>query len=131
MADAEANVYAALTGYAGLTALVNNGDSPLTYRIYPLVMPQDPTVPAVVYQRIVGSRILTMSNAGGSGVERIVFQFTTWSRTMNEAHDVMEQVRLALNAANFAAIPLSNRTTHEPDTRLYGMEYDFSVWHRP
>ena len=130
MSSAEAEVYTALTSYAGLQTLVTNGDSPETFRIYPLVMPQDETLPAVVYQRIVGNRITTLSDAGGTGVERVVFQFTTWSTTMLEAHDVMEQVRLALVAASFEIVPLSNRSVHEPQTRLFGMEYDFAIWHR-
>ena len=130
MADAEANLYSTLTGFAGVQALVNNGDSPQTYRIYPMLMKQDDTLPAIVYQRIVGNRIVVMDDNSGSAPERIVFQITTWAVTSNAANDLMEQVRQAFAAATYEVVPLSNRSMFESDTRLFGMQYDFAMWHR-
>jgi hypothetical protein len=130
MAAAEENLYTELTGFAGLQALVANSDSPITYRVYPLLMPQDGTLPAVVYQRIVGTREVTLADSGGSGVERVLFQLTSWATTLDAAHDVAEQVRLALAAAAFEVVVQDNRTGYESDTRLFSFTYDIAMWHR-
>lgn len=129
---ADEDLYTVLTSYAGLQALVGNGDSPETFRIYPVVMPQEESdKPAITYQRITGARINTMSDAGGSGVQNILYQITSWSRTHKEAHAVIEQVRLALfNNTTFQTVPINNRDNYESQTKLYSVEYDFSVWHR-
>jgi hypothetical protein len=73
---------------------------------------------------------VTLADSGGSGVERIDFQLTTFAETFEEAYDVMDQVRLALAAASYSVVPLNNRADYEPDTRIYKMEYDFAMWHR-
>ena len=130
MADAEANLYSTLSGFAGVQALVNNGDSPQTYRIYPMLMKQDDTRPAIVYQRIVGNRVVLLEGNSGSAPERIVFQITAWAVTMQAATGLIEQARQAFAAATYEVVPLSNRSTFESNTRLFGMQYDFAMWHR-
>ena len=55
----EAGLYAHLVGSAGVTALVAT-------RVYPLLVPQDATLPAIAYQRISGPRDHT--HDGPSGV---------------------------------------------------------------
>jgi len=120
---AEVNVYEALTGFAGLQALVST-------RIYPSVMPQDVDKPAVVYFRVVGNREVLLADGGGSGVERVLFQFTSWAKSMSESYAVAEQVRLALAAASFETVVQVNRSGYEPDTRLFSFTYDIAIWHR-
>jgi len=124
------SLYSDLIAFPGLQALVANTDSPVTYRIYPYQIPQDSTLPAVVYQLIAGSRILTIADAGGTGVERNVYQITAWGETLDDADSVIEQVRLALKDSSRNYVPQSKRETFDPDTRLHGVEYDFSQWFR-
>lgn len=119
---AEADLYTALTGYAGLTALVST-------RIHPQVMPQDETLPAVVYQRIVGTRVETMDQSG-SGVYRVVFQITAWSTTSVETWSVADQIEAAIDAASFNSIQLSTRADYDADTKLFGVSSDYSMWYR-
>lgn len=124
------SLYSDLIAFAGLQSLVANTDSPVTYRVYPYQMPQDSTLPAVVYQLIAGSRVLTVADDGGTGVERNVYQITAWGETLDDADSVIEQVRLALKDASRNYVPQSKRETFDPDTRLHGVEYDFSQWYR-
>lgn len=119
---AEASLYTALTDHAGLTALVSA-------RIYPLVIPPDPTLPAIAYQRIVSTPVETMDQSG-SGVDRVVFQVTAWSTTNAEAHSVIAQVDLAMAAASFAVVTLSVRDDYDYETKLFGVSTDYSTWHR-
>ena len=95
----EQAVYAYLSGFAGLTALVGN-------RIYPRRLPQDANYPAVTYQRI--SR-LPIRTSGTVPATRSRFQFTCWGADVpgvksgyDQAKAVAEQVRLALQ--NYAGL---------------------------
>ena len=124
------SLYSDLIDYAGLQALIANTDSPATYRVYPYQMPQDITLPAVVYQLIGGTRVISLADDGGTGVERNVYQVTAWAETLDSADSVIEQVRLALKNADRNYVPQSKRETFDPETRLHGVEYDFSQWYR-
>ena len=124
-------IVAALTGHAGLQALIGNDDSPETYRLTPLVQEQGGALPAVVYQRVVGAPEITLTDPSSSGVERVVYQFTAWAATHAAAHAVIEQVRLALRAATtVTAWPLSLRDLYDPEAMAFGAAYDFSIWYR-
>ena len=77
-----------LTGFAGLTALVGT-------RIFPMVMPDTPTFPAVTYHML--------SSSSGKGaltdppLMQAVFQITSWGKSMLSARSVADQVRAALD----------------------------------
>ncbi len=83
----------------------------------------------MVYQQITGDRVPTLADAGGSGVERITYQITSWATTYLSANAVAEQVRLAMNAATSFTVTSSpeRRDYFEDDTRLYAVEYDFFI----
>lgn len=128
--SASSTLVTTLKAYAGLQALIGNGDTPETYRVYPLVMPQDATRPNVVYQVIAATRQNTIADAGGTGVERVLFQITAWADTHLAAENVMEQVRLALKADPVSYVPISMDHVYEPQTKLYGVRRDFAQWYR-
>jgi hypothetical protein len=119
-----------ITAYAGVQALITNGDSPATYRIYPTLMPQDSTLPVVVYDLITGLRMNTIADAGGTGVEKNVFQVNAWATTLAGAEALAEQVRLALKSAGRNYVPLYKRNDYDGETRLWTVVYDFSQWYR-
>ena len=124
-------VYTVLSGYAGLQALVGNGDSPETYRIHAILMPQDQSVPAVTFQRVSDERVLTMTDAGGAGVVRDRIRITSWSKTLGEAQAVAEQVRLAMiSATTFKSLQVFEADDREIDTLLYSVVSDYSVWYK-
>ena len=128
--SANTSLYATLAAYAGLQALIGNGDSPVTSRIHPHLMPQDPTLPAVTYQLVAGTRANTLSDAGSTGVERNMYQLVAWATTLSSADAVMDQVRLALKNAAINYVPLSKRESYDSETKLFGVQYDFAQWYR-
>jgi hypothetical protein len=83
----EEALYARLSGYASLTALVGA-------RIYPLRAPQTAPLPYVVYQRI--STIRWSAMGVDTGLARPRMQLTAWASTPAAAKAVKEQVRAAL-----------------------------------
>lgn len=102
----EATLYNRLSTYAGLTALVGT-------RIYPLIMPQGVTYPALVYQRI--STVPRYACMGTDvGLVRTRIQVTAWGDTFAEVKAIANQVRQALQRWN---------PTGVQDTFIVG-EYD-------
>lgn len=131
----EQALYAILSGHAGLSSLVDN-------RIYPIVLPQGPLLPAVTYQRVSGEREET--HDGPSGLARPRFQVSCWAQILpgvnafDQARAVAEQVRLALDGYQGTAggvqievIQLENEVDlFEPETQIFHSAIDFTVWHQ-
>lgn len=104
-------------------------------RIYPQVLPQDPTLPAVTYRRI--SAIRVRSQDGPSGVARPRYQLDAWSRSYAEADAVAAAVRTRLDGYRgdiggetiqgaFADV---DRDLYDEALRLHGRSADYLVWH--
>jgi len=84
VADLEAGLYAALTGAARVAGLVSE-------RVYPEVIPQEATLPAMAYQRVSGLR--GHYHGGGLGLARGRIQLTIVAETYSEAKEVAGAVR--------------------------------------
>ena len=91
----ENNLVTYLEGEATILALIGNGDSPETIRLYPLIMPQNTTMPAVVYQRVTGERIHHLSGVSGRATPSI--QFDIYSDSYSEAKSVADALRGVLD----------------------------------
>ena len=127
----EADLYTHLRDHTGLSALISG-------RVYPLTMPQDVTLPAVVYQRVTGPR--EYSFTGSSGLAHPRFQVSVWAETYASAKDVAEQIKVALGGYNggmgsggtlvYGSFIENELDFYEPDTRLYHVPVDFTMWHR-
>lgn len=94
MAVLEEGVYARLSGSTGVTSIVST-------RIYPEELPQNPTYPALTYQRISGNSHFHQTGLTGLGEGRI--QVTCWAQKAEkgggdypQVKDLREAVRLAL-----------------------------------
>lgn len=128
MADVVQALYYQLANTAGVTALVST-------RIYPIVMPQNPTLPAITYQMI--SNVEEEVHRGMTGDARPRFQITCWAATELAAAAVATQVRLAVMAMSgtIAAVPIKGTWVagetrgYEPDTFRYFSARDFFIAH--
>ncbi len=128
MPDIQQAIFSQLTNFAGLSALI-------AARAYPLMLPQNPTLPAVVYQIISNER--EELHGGQTGDARPRFQITCWAATQAAVAAVATQVRLAVMsmAASVASVTIKGTynagETHiyEPDTKRYGVALDFFVAH--
>ena len=125
----ETALYSYLASYAGLTALI--GD-----RIYPLVIPEQASLPAIAYQRI--STRFTYSHDGDSELDRPRFQFSCVAATAKAAREVRDQVVAALSAysgdmqgVNVGVSFIENEMDgYEPQpTDAYAMRVDALIWH--
>lgn len=97
--SAETELYAVLSAASGLTALVDT-------RIYPDAIPEDSTLPAVVYGRASTDPVLSIS--GQKFAETARFQITAWDKTRTSSSAVAAQIEAALLASWQPAINRSS-----------------------
>ena len=118
----ESDLYATLSGAAGVTALVGDRISPTSY--------EGITRPYVVYTPIFSEPFYAMS--GASNMTRLRLQVDCYSEDVDECAEIARAV--------IAAIPETgalHRTAHnnqdvgrEEDTRLYRRLVEFTIFHR-
>lgn len=106
----ESVLYDRLTTHAGLSALT-------VLRVYPLKMPQDVTLPAIVWQRISGERVGAMGADTGLVLAR--FQFTVWDDDFDGLIAVAEQLRLALARWSTSGPPVVQQVFFMAETDLF------------
>lgn len=103
-------------------------------RVYPIVLPQDSTFPALTYQLISAPRELTHDGPSGVAWNRI--QIDCWASTYLEAKQLATTVRRWLNGWRGRVGDedvqlmqnLNSRDLYEPETRLYRVSQDWGVW---
>jgi len=64
-------------------------------RIYPSVLPQNPTYPAITYFRVSGPRLY--DHGGASGMAEARIQFDCWASTYSAVKAVAAALRVALS----------------------------------
>ena len=116
-----------LTSDAGVSALTAE-------RIYTEVLPQGPTVPAVVFTEVVGDEDLALDGPTGTSSRRV--QVDSWAKSRAEATALGLAVKAALAghagaAAGLdvqAAFLLSERWDFDAEPALYRTSQDFEIW---
>lgn len=127
----EEAIYYILTEDSGVSALIGT-------RVYPLVIPQNATLPTVVYQEI--SSVLTHQMRPMIGLTRARYQFWCWAATYTGADALAEAVRLALdgysgtaNNVRIDSIQLQDESD-KIERVVYGVDryrkrFDFFIWY--
>ena len=113
----------------GLTALISN-------RIYPMKLPQKPTLPAIVRQKIDSTKLHGFSADYGAATR---IQLTAWALTESEASAIKEQIRIAtqnyMNQTMGGGVSVKNiefdegPDMYEDETGRYGKIVDLIIWH--
>lgn len=111
----EQDIYNTLDGLAG-------------GRVYPLVMPENGTKPAIVCLRIASTPENTLN--GGATIDQIRFQIDTYANTYAEAKSLSASVRTAMESASFKGTLQTDQDLFEPDVKLYRVTQDYYVWKR-
>ncbi len=81
-------LYEKLTGNPEIAAVIAS-------RMYPVALPQTPTVPAVVY--FFDNAASTNSMTGPSGHGSATMRVDSWADTADEAKDLAEKIKFILN----------------------------------
>lgn len=122
-----------LENFSGLSALISK-------RVYPIVLKQGATIPAVVYQRI--STTASQAHREAAALPMVRYQITSFGSTLLSAKAVAAQVRLALDGqmgtwgtgASETVIEASiwkdESDAIEGDVGLYYVQQDYLIQHR-
>lgn len=124
----ETVIYSRLTGYAGLSALVST-------RVYPSILPQSVTYPAVSFFRVSSERPHAMGV--DAGVVIAMYQFDVWASTYTAARQVAKQLILALQRWRTStgvtvqdAFIEGETEFYEKDILLHHIAVDVTVFYR-
>ena len=126
--DAEQALVMHLLNDSALTALV--GD-----RVFPLAIPQDEQVPAIVYQKISAPRTLSVS--GDSSANSTRMQLSCYAETFGQAKQIAQVLYNSVDVfrgqlggrVKAAVLMADSRDDYEPDTGRYRCDIDFFVMH--
>ncbi len=123
----EETLYTHLINAAEVKAIVQD-------RIYPLMIPQNKSLPAVTYQKISGERLHSLQ--GDTGYTTPVFQISARAETYAQCKALAQEIRLCLQ--NFtgqmggtdglnigAVLMLGEVEGYEPDTGGWYSHMDF------
>lgn len=128
-----------LRTHAGVAALVG-GTTVAANRVYPDVLPQDPTYPAIVYKRIASRRLKGAHS--DPGIAYATIQVVVLAKTAADRFNLVEQVRLALerygrdlNGTLVDGVTVydvqigSDATDYDGELDVYLASIDFTVNH--
>lgn len=112
-------IYEHLSTNAAIVALAST-------RIYPVRMPQQPTLPCLTYQRISG---VPDYSHDGRALTQSRFQVSCWAYTYAAAIALAEAVKNSW--ASFADVAFLENDTemYEPETQVYHIPVDVMIWH--
>jgi len=118
-----------------LNAILVNAATIAGAHVYPLVLPPNPTLPAITYTRMFTPRIYSLR--GFSGLSYPRFQFTAWAETYAVAVELAEEIRVALDdymgtihlVEIQSSVKVNEIAMYEPQTRFYYIPIDFTIWH--
>lgn len=102
-------------------------------RMHARVLPQSPTLPAIVYQRIDTRRLHDL--AGPDGLPRARMQLTCWGSTPAAAYSVAAAVRARLDGTRGtwgsltigACLCVGERDLDDPEAGRSGVALDFMI----
>jgi len=115
-------IYTQLNSHLGLLTLIAGN-------LHNTVLPQKPVLPAAVFSSVGTSRVGTLSDAGGAGVENLRIRVSSWGATHMDSLLVAEQVRLAMTTATtFEAVHIFETEQFEDAQKQYRVISDYSVW---
>lgn len=100
-------------------------------RMYPQVLPQNPTYPAITYT-LIGGAGSVVTHDGPAGLENVSLQIDCWAQTQLTAAALAERVRTRINGYTggaFQGIFLARkRDGYDNDAMAYRRSADFSIW---
>jgi len=130
MSTITTSLYTYLAADGGITALAST-------RIYPVVIPQNPTFPLITYQ-VVSTPVLHTLDGTSAPNSRI--QIDCWAETALAAHGLADAVETALdnysgtmNSADVVSgsLLINRQDIFEEDVEDYRVLLEFSLIHKP
>jgi hypothetical protein len=99
----------------------------VSMRVYPLVAPDSPVTPYIVYQNIANSPENTL--ADGVPINNTRMQIDVYDKTYAGVKALAASVVAAMAGASFTNVPGINQDLYEADVRLYRVLMENSIWY--
>lgn len=121
---------------SGVTSLLKGAGTSAGTRVYPERLPQQPTLPAIVFDIIDG---VPQYHRDDDDLDRVRVQLGLWAETATARTTLTEEVRTATSGVRgtyggevFAEILWDNiqNGEYDPELNLYQRLVDLIVWHR-
>ena len=106
--------------FDALKGLVSN-------RVYPLVMPQNPTLPAIVYT-IISTNAQNTLCTPPSTIDQVLVQVDAYAETYLESKQLMNSARGALEQSSLKATLQTVQEFWENDPKIYRASADLYCW---
>lgn len=117
----QAQIYNSINQSADVIALAGN-------RVYPIRLPQESALPAVVYQ--ISSIVPVNSLSGDSGIEQANIEVTAWAKDYLVAHELAYAARKALiEESGLSIITEAISDSEDIATQSYSVSSIYSVWY--
>ena len=87
---------------------------------------QGTVAPYIVWSGVVSA--INNNLLGASDVQNTRFQIDAYATSYAGARTLAAAVVAAMKAASFANVQISDQDMYEPDTKLFRVSMDFSVW---
>ncbi len=96
-------------------------------RVYPLVAPDSPIKPYIVYQNIANSPENTLAN--GVPINNTRMQIDCYDLTYAGVKTLSAALVTTMAAASFTNIQTMNQDLYEPEVKLFRIQFDYSIWY--
>ena len=119
----ESKVYSALSGSTALVTAVSSN-------IYPEHRMQAEALPAVVFARVSGLRVNSLS--GYSNLENVSMDVTLYTKTVDSRNTIGTLVISAMSSATGCTVLLQDSPNdfYDDEVQVYERNYTFSIWNR-
>jgi len=124
----ESDLYSHLKADATIAGLVGT-------RIYPMLLPQDTTKPAIVYVIVGASDQIDLDSDDGN-LQEVRVQIDNWCASHADVVTLAEAVRKRMQSAAMTSTGGFKLGSHfensgyDPETKLYRKMQEFSCWYR-
>jgi hypothetical protein len=115
----QSQIYEALSESAEVTAIAGS-------RIYPVRLPREAVLPAVVYQVPTVTPVSSMS--GDSGIDNCTVTIVSWAKEYSTAHDLAYAVRKALVESGLRIVTEGQNDEEDLETHSYGVVLSMNIW---
>lgn len=117
MTTLSTQIYTVLTASTLITSLT-------TTRIYPVIIPQNATLPHIVYNRVSGDQVNGL--AGYLTMEKPKYQIDVYSDSYEQARTLAGRVHTVLNSSTLSVVLLSDTDLYEDNVSQYRVTSDYS-----
>ncbi len=122
---AEQTLYTTLTGDGDVSPLIINATSPVTWRLFPSVAPDNVVRPFVVYSISGASKPVDLSDI--ANIENARFQIDVYDTTSADARTLADHIIDAINT-NMKLTEAYIVAQYENETKLHRYLIDCTVW---